>query len=81
MGRMPEQIISALVDTKEGITRPGQSQRHSPGSTYSVCNSQETRGTIKNRFLLRGCNLGLGALYLKVFGVSRCGRDRHLLVP
>lgn len=37
MGRIPEQIISALVETKEGMTRPGQSQRHRSGSTYRVC--------------------------------------------
>lgn len=36
IGRIPEQIISALVETKDGITRPGQSQRHRPGSTYRV---------------------------------------------
>lgn len=36
IGRIPEQIISALVEMKDGITRPGQSQRHRPGSTYRV---------------------------------------------
>lgn len=40
MGRIPEQIISALVETKEGMTRPGQSQRHRPGSTYRVCEKE-----------------------------------------
>lgn len=42
MDRIPEQIISALVETKEGMTRPGQSQRHRPASTYSVCNTNKS---------------------------------------
>lgn len=41
MGRIPQQIISALVATKEGMTRPGQSHRHRPGSTYSVWNTHK----------------------------------------
>lgn len=43
MGRIPEQIISAFVETKDGITRPGQSQRHRPGSTYRVCAADKSR--------------------------------------
>lgn len=45
MGRIPEQIISALVETKEGMTRPGQSQRHRPGSTYRVCDTSQEEAT------------------------------------
>lgn len=39
MGRIPQHIMSALVEIKEGMTRPGQSQRHRPGSTYKVCDA------------------------------------------
>ena len=56
MGRIPQQIISALVETKEGITRPGQSQRHRPGSTYRVCDNtceeKEARENTHYIFLL-----------------------------
>lgn len=30
------QVISALVETKDGITRPGQSHKQRPGSTKRV---------------------------------------------
>lgn len=51
MGRIPLQIISALVDMKEGMTRPGQSHRQRPGSTNNVYNTQTN---IYHRF--RGLN-------------------------
>lgn len=41
IGRIPLQIISALVDTKEGMTRPGQSHRQRPGSTNNVYNTHK----------------------------------------
>lgn len=51
MGRTPEQIISALVETKEGMTRPGQSQRHRPGSTYRVWKEKAIKLSYKFLFI------------------------------
>lgn len=52
IGRIPEQIISALVEMKDGITRPGQSHRHRPGSTYRVY-------TINNRWVHQGKSVSM----------------------
>ncbi len=37
MGRMPQMTISSLVETNDGITRPGQSHSCSSSSMLIVC--------------------------------------------
>lgn len=81
IGRIPEQIISALVEMKDGITRPGQSQRHRPGSTYRVY-------TIKNQLVHQGKSVfmeGKGTKKMKCIDetwiqmrISRNSTKRHL---
>lgn len=93
MDRMPQQIISALVETKEGMTRPGQSQRHRPGCTNRVCmqtHTAEVKGQSTQPTKLSHLKTATGVLekvlpgqsaYLKVLGVTRRGRNGHLFVP
>lgn len=85
MGRIPEQIISALVETKEGMTRPGQSQRQRPGSTYRVCEENATETVMFSADRMNDLNLNWEdqrvVMYLKVLSVPRSGWNRNLFIP
>ena len=73
---MPQQVISALEEMKEGKTSPGQSHTNSWSLKNKVCEGREERGE-ESSGGKKGVRGRRGGRELGGLGAGRIGRGRH----